>query len=107
LFPFPWITYALPVDPNARIYAVTSASTWQELLERFPAYKQDEIFPDWPRIAEMYDGVHFSLEAIIVLQGFQIPLHEGTSSPGFWDVEQTFWLTWKFGDVVMIDKRVE
>lgn len=103
LYSFPWHTWQLVVDRDARIAEIGSAQAWADFVERFGAPRGDLVVPQWRRVAEELDAVHVTLPAIAAAQGFHLPTRDGLIPPVFWDVEATFWLRWRFTDSRLVE----
>ncbi|MCA1005619.1 hypothetical protein LCL87_07815 [Rhodococcus hoagii] len=103
------------VPAGAGVYEVDSADAWAELCRQFPvdvtAQKRHDwyrttgrsgpwVVPDWPRIAERYDGVHLTIAGYLAAAGTAIEVDTGTASViAGWAPDETYWLT----DVVGLD----
>jgi hypothetical protein len=102
LFPKPWTTYQLTVKPEAKVYDVTSAEQWVNLVKEHPLQKGSIIYPDWLSIARQYDGVHLSLPAVTAIQGYRLQLGDLEVAESYWDVETTLWFSWSFNEALLI-----
>ncbi|CRK50964.1 conserved hypothetical protein [Rhodococcus sp. RD6.2] len=103
------------VPADARVYEVDGAQAWAELCRRFPvdvtAQKRHDwyrttgrsgrwVIPDWPRIAERYDGVHLTAVGYLAAAGSAIAVDADTASViAGWAPDETYWLT----DAVDVD----
>lgn len=96
LYPSPWHVWKLRVKPRSSIYQVSNAADWVRLVERFPRSVHGTLRPDWPGVSEVYDGVHYTLNGVIAVQGVAFQSDFGPTTPIFLDVESTFWLQWSF-----------
>lgn len=103
LFPLPWRTWRLEVDPSAAVLEIASARDWVEFVERHPTRDAQLVKPDWERASRDYAGVHLTLRAIVATQGFAFPIAHGLTEPQYWDVESTRWLSWRFGSPVLVE----
>jgi hypothetical protein len=97
LFPYPWRVWALTPQRPIRVYEVTSARRWTELVTAHPLRHGDLVYPDWRSITRRYDGVHMTARAIAATQGLRFRSSVGVVAAPFWDVESTLWLRWCFG----------
>jgi hypothetical protein len=101
--------WELEVAAGARVFEIRSADDWVGLVQNYPALvetepveESPEVFvpapvylPDWPRVAEDWDGVRWTLFGKLrslvvpwpVLDGYTILIDE----LGY---EQTLWLRW-------------
>jgi hypothetical protein len=96
LFPPPWNLWQLEVDEKARIFEIAGAQDWVALVESHPMVRNGVVYPDWSRVAGALDGVHFTFRGVVATQSLQIQSRYGPVVAPFWDVEQTFWLHWRF-----------
>jgi hypothetical protein len=101
LFPLPWQVWVLPAA--GRVAEVRGAEDWVRLIGRYPRQHADHVFPDWAALADEYDGVHISLQAVVAIQGFRFETAHGPSAPGYWDVETTHWLRWAFAEPRLVE----
>lgn len=97
------------VNASARVFEVTGPERWAELCARFPldatfsrrgdweqATARDGrwLIPDWPRVAEEYDGVHVSVLGYLSTAGRAVPVGDGWASVlAGWNPDETYWLT--------------
>lgn len=86
----------LDVEPGAAVYEIRSAADWVRFVRRYPVVVDGRAYPDWPSVAKEWDGVHFTAFAIAATQGLVFGLDEADIQPLALDVEQTFWLSWRF-----------
>jgi hypothetical protein len=103
MYPWPWYTWKLNVDDSAKIAEIVSASHWTEFVCRHSQIQRGLLYPDWFKVAENFDAVHFTLPMIAATQGFSIVTSRGSIAPGFWDVETTFWLKWCFSGARLVE----
>jgi hypothetical protein len=97
LFPLPWVTWRLEPSPGAiNVAEIVSARTWVRFVESYSHVADGLAWPDWSRAVEDFDAIHITLPAIVAAQGFRFRLGSTILEPAFWDVEQTFWLAWRF-----------
>jgi len=104
LFPLPWYTWRLAVPATARVATVDDARGWARLVTAFPQMHDGWVYPDWARVAAQYDGVRLTFPAVVATQGVRFLTPHGPTAPGFWDVESTYWLRWRFTDAVLVTK---
>jgi len=102
-FPQPWHVWKVDSSAAARVCDATTAAQWEELTLRYPAVKEDLIYPDWRAIAQDWDAVHITIRAIAAIQGMRIQSSRGLLAPSYWDVETTFWLRWIFTSVTPVE----
>jgi hypothetical protein len=96
-------TWALDIEPSARVAEIVTASDWVQLVCAHPYPDGDRVLPDWAKIAQRFDAVHFTLPVIAALQA--LPVHAGDAiiPAAYWDVETTFWLNWRFSGVHLLE----
>jgi hypothetical protein len=95
-YEYPWHAWRAEVSPDARVFDVTTAARWEELLLRYPWASGGLVFPDWHAMARDWDGVHLTVRAVAAIQGLRIQTAAGLLVPSYWDTETTFWLRWSF-----------
>jgi hypothetical protein len=111
-------TWPIDIDPSARIYEVSQPTDWTDLVARYPrvvtlsrrhdwfrvtGWRGGWSIPDWPKVAQDYDGVHVSVTGYLTTAGKLLHVGDvGTLLAG-WDPDATFWL----GDVVSIGGPAE
>ncbi|MFE4951982.1 hypothetical protein ACFQ9V_17910 [Leifsonia sp. NPDC056665] len=97
------------VRAGARVYEIDGPGSWAELCERFPldasASRRGDwlrttgrdgrwLIPDWPRVAEAYDGVHLTVLGYLSTAGRAIPVVDDWATVlAGWDPDATYWLT--------------
>jgi hypothetical protein len=99
LFSRPWLVWKVTGDASAKILEVSTASSWAGFVQRYPLTRGELLYPDWAAASQDYDAVHVTSRAIAAVQGFRLEIAAGLLAPGYWDVETTFWLRWRFGSV--------
>ncbi len=103
------------IPAGARVYEVDGAQAWAELCRRFPvevtAQKRHDwyrttgrsgrwVVPDWPRLSELYEGVHLTVAGYLAAAGTAIAVDTDTASViAGWAPDDTYWLT----DTVNLD----
>lgn len=102
------------VSPSARIYEVGSAQDWHEFcvensaeglhntmpdIPDTPWGTGGGIVPNWPRVAQNWDGVHVSLWAFITAIQVRVTSSAGWTEPWSWSGEHAIWLRWAFASV--------
>ena len=104
LYPFPWVTWRLePSTDKVSVAEIVSARTWVAFVESYSAIVHGTVWPDWARIAEEFDAIHITLSAVVAAQGFRFRVGSKVIAPAFWDVEQTFWLAWRFSGAQLLE----
>lgn len=96
LYPDPSITWHVRPRHDVAVYEIDGATRWVELLDSYPRIHQGLVYPDWARIAELYDAIHVTLRAVVATQGISFAGRGGPTAPPFWDVETVWWLRWCF-----------
>lgn len=104
----------MQVDPDARIYQISSPDDWVRLVEEFPRVSELDaevrrdlqsvgyrnvgrwqrcLVPDWPAVAAVYDGVHLTWAGFLTVDARPIPSGEREMT-GLrrWGSERTAWL---------------
>lgn len=97
------------VRAGARVYEIDGPGSWAELCERFPldasASRRGDwlrttgrdgrwLIPDWPRVAEEYDGVHVTVLGYLSTAGRAVPVVDDWATVlAGWDPDATYWLT--------------
>jgi len=102
LFPLPWYTGYLTSPPAARLLTVDNARGWTRLVTSFPGVHDGCVYPNWVDLASRYDGVRVTFPAVIATQGIRFLTPHGPTAPGFWDVESTYWLRWRFTNATRV-----
>jgi hypothetical protein len=103
LFPPPWYTWAVELEPDATVMEVSSAAEWVDLVESHPLRAGGLTYPDWASLGGSCDGVHMTVRAIAATQGIVFQLREGFAAPPYWDVESTLWLRWRVRSAELMD----
>lgn len=103
MYPLPLPTWQLHVDPDAAVYEVRCAADWVGFVERYPKVVDGRVYPDWPAVASDWDAVHFTAFAIAAAQGLVFPLGTDEIQPLMLDVEQIFWLSWRFTGATLLE----
>lgn len=98
LFPLPWSAWEVAIAPSARVFELTSAQRWVELVQTYPLEADDKMAPNWAAIADSYDAVHMTVPAIAATQGVVFREDRVSIAAPYWDVESTLWLNWVFDD---------
>jgi hypothetical protein len=96
-------TWALDVEPNARVAEIVTASDWVQLVCAHPYRDGDRVLPNWADIAQRFDAVHFTLPVIAALQALSVRAGDAIIPAAYWDVETTFWLNWRFSGVHLLE----
>lgn len=99
--------WALVADPGARVYEVHAPADWARLAgtypheiagcqewERWTGRDGPWIKPDWPAVAQDWDGVHVSVGGYLTTAGTAV----GDTLLAGWDADQTLWLRDVFTD---------
>jgi hypothetical protein len=101
--PLPRYTWNLTYSEPVAVAEITSASRWAELVRAHPRCAGSLIYPDWATVARRFDAVHITLPTIAAAQGFALTTADGTIAPAFWDVETTFWVTWRISSAELVE----
>jgi hypothetical protein len=96
-------TWALDVEPKARVAEVVTARDWVQLVCAHPYRDGDRVLPNWADIARRFDAVHFTLPVIAALQAFSVRAGDAIIPAAYWDVETTFWLNWRFSGIRLLE----
>lgn len=104
LFPLPWVTWRLEPSPGViNVAEIVNARAWVRFVESYPHIADGSVWPDWTRAANDFDAIHITLPAIVAAQGFRFRVGPAVLEPAFWDVEQTFWLAWRFSGAQLLE----
>lgn len=100
--------WRLPVRPSARVVEIHRPADWAALTKRFPSPVRRETddtkqraqrAPDWPKVAEEFDGVHLSWAGMLTADHVESDLGDGSVAwLRYWFTERTHWLRDVFGD---------
>jgi hypothetical protein len=101
--PLPRYTWSVTFDGPLAVAEITSATDWAEFVSAHPRHVGPMIYPDWVDVARSFDAVHITLPTIAAAQGFALITADGMIAPAFWDVETTFWLTWRVSSAQMVE----
>ena len=104
MFPLPWWTWSVAIEPDIAVYEISSAARWVELVSCWPVWHNGLRYPDWAAIAARYDAVHVTMRAIVAAQGLCFRTSSGPVAPPYWDVESTFWLRWRFASAELVER---
>lgn len=88
-------TWDLALDEPVAVAEITSATSWAEFVFTYARRSEGLVYPDWVAVSRSFDAVHITLPTIAAAQGFALTTADGTIAPAFWDVETTFWVTWR------------
>jgi hypothetical protein len=105
LFPQPWYVWRVRPRDDAQVLEISSATAWAEFVLAYPLQRDGLLCPDWNAAANVYDGVHVTLQAIIAMQGLSPRSGLGLLAPTFWDVESTLWLRWVFSTTRFVETQ--
>lgn len=95
-YPGPLSCWGMRVEPGTAVNDIRSAADWVWFVARYPLVVADRVYPDWPAVAREWHAVRFTGSAIAAGQGLVFPLGDAWIQPFGLDVEQTFWLSWRF-----------
>src|SRR5439155_5098853 len=96
----PQSIWRITPDPEARVFEIRVPEDWQWLCEAFPAsIRNDLVLPDWEAAADLFDGIHLTVEGLIRVQGLRLETAQGAAMLDDWDAEATAWLRWSVVDV--------
>jgi hypothetical protein len=85
---------------DARVFEVRTAGDWKLLCETFPGPIVDGYAnPAWDAVTEEFDGIHLSVEGLILAQGARVETNCGPAMLDNWDAESTAWLRWSVVEV--------
>ncbi|MFC7962977.1 hypothetical protein [Rhodococcoides kroppenstedtii] len=103
------VSRRVTVAEGARVFEVDGPQAWAQLCRRFPlevtAQKRHEwyrttgrsgrwVIPDWPRLAEVYDGVNLTTTGYLSAATTAIPVDDdGASVIAGWAPDETYWFT--------------
>lgn len=94
-------------DASRKIFEVSCAREWVNLVERFPmqlkrgrmrpwsqwtGYDGPWVVPDWPSVAEEFDGVHVQLGAVLSSSYRRLHVENGSTMLAGWNPDSTLWL---------------
>jgi hypothetical protein len=89
----PCARYRFAIAPTARVFEIDGPDAWHRLCTHFPAAGEDgRLVPDWPAVAEEWDGVHLTLGGLLTAEQVRVAGPEGWTAYWAWDAEQTVWL---------------
>ncbi len=100
----PWHTWRMDVDDDVCVAEVKDAVAWTDLVTAYSVTIDGMVWPDWPKIAEVFDAVHFTWPFIVAAQGLAFTSDLGVIARAFWDLECTLWLKWRFTGTHMVEK---
>lgn len=106
MYPLPLPTWQMHVDPDAAVYEIRSSVDWVRFVEGYPKIVDNRVYPDWPAAANDWDAVHFTAFALASAQGLVFLLGTDEIQPLMLDVEQTFWLSWRFTGATLLEPGV-
>ncbi|MFI8566060.1 hypothetical protein ACIGGF_05790 [Rhodococcus sp. NPDC078407] len=103
------VSRRMRVPGGVRVYEIDGAQAWAQLCREFTvevtAQKRHDwysttgragrwVIPDWPRVAEHYDGIHLTVCGYLASAGTAVSLDDDTSSViAGWAPDETYWLT--------------
>ncbi len=100
----PWHTWQMVVDDRVRVAEVKDAVTWTNLVSTYGVIADGMVWPDWSKMAEAFDAVHFTWPLIVAAQGLAFTSDRGVVARAFWDLECTLWLNWRFTGAHVVEK---
>jgi hypothetical protein len=107
---FDWIEarcWPVQAPPNVRIYEVTNAQDWAELVGRYPldvsksrrhdwwrvtGWAGSWLIPDFTAVASDYDAVHLTAAGYLTTAGWAVPVGEARTVLAGWNPDETYWL---------------
>jgi hypothetical protein len=104
--PLPRYTWELTFGEPVAVAEISGAECWAEFVCAHPRYVERLIYPDWVAVSREYDAVHITLPTIAAAQGFALTTGDGMVAPAFWDVETTFWVTWRVAAAHLVEGRL-
>jgi hypothetical protein len=104
-FPLPRYTWNVTPSETVAVAEITSATRWAEFVCAHPRSLGRVIYPDWFAVSKSFDAVHITLPTIAAAQGFALITRDGIIAPAFWDVETTFWVTWRISAAQLVEGR--
>ncbi|OZD58865.1 hypothetical protein [Rhodococcus sp. 06-1460-1B] len=103
------VSRRMRVPSGVRAYEIDGPQAWAQLCREFPvevtAQKRHDwycatgragrwVVPDWPRVAEQYDGIHLTVRGYLSAAGTAITVDDATASViAGWAPDETYWLT--------------
>lgn len=103
------VSRRMRVPSGVRAYEIDGPQAWAQLCREFPvevtAQKRHDwyratgragrwVVPDWPRVAEQYDGIHLTVRGYLSSAGTAITVDDATASViAGWAPDETYWLT--------------
>lgn len=93
---------------RARVYEVTTAADWVDLVQAYPrptpaadhaqwsqwsGHHGSWWLPHWARCAQEWDAVHISIGAYLTSAYRALPTRDGATFLAGWDPDQSAWLT--------------
>jgi hypothetical protein len=106
--------WALEVDEDARVYEVRTREDWADLVRAYPrevtASRRHDwyrwsgregpwVLPNWPAVANEWDGVHLTVGGYLTTSGVALEAGEGATLLAGWNPDETVWLRDVFRDV--------
>ncbi|MBV9450411.1 MAG: hypothetical protein JO345_31430 [Streptosporangiaceae bacterium] len=97
----------IEITSRARIWEIAGPDDWGRLTARYPrdvtvSRRHDWfrmtgrdvswVLPDWPKVAQDWDGVHLSIAGFITATGFATTVGDAATVLIGWDPDQTLWL---------------
>lgn len=82
------------VIQNANVYPLLRV----EGEARYATAIDRQLAPDWAAVAADWDGVHMTFGGLLTCDKTRVASAAGWSMNRFWDLEQTLWLRWAFGE---------
>lgn len=111
------VVWSFRISSGARVLEIRGPSDWGRLVElapldvtmsrlgdwrRWTGQKGPFYLPDWPVVAEHFDGVHVTVGGYLATRSVAVPVADGYSVLAGWNPDATLWLN----DVIEATERV-
>ena len=90
---FPLAIWQVRFGQNVRVREINHPADWHDLCLEFPhRAPSGGLIPNWPEVADAWDGVHITLGGVLSCDQARYERDGEWSMMKFWQAEQTWWM---------------
>jgi len=100
------VIWPLAVADGARVWEIDTPAAWQDLVSAYPrpatatyrhtwawtGWDGEWLTPDWPAVANDWDGVHLTVAGYLGAAGRALPVASARTMLAGWNPDETYWL---------------
>ena len=89
---FPLAVWQVRIGQTVRVREINHPADWHDLCLEFPHRAPDGgLIPNWPEVADAWDGVHVTLGGMLSCEQARYERDGEWPMMQFWHVEETWW----------------